>query len=306
MTGRYLLQRLLHSVLVVLGVSLIVFLISHLTGDPAVLMAQPGATEKDLQALRERLGLDAPLPVQYLRFVGGAAHGDFGNSIWQNQPVLGLILDRLPATLQLTASAMLVALGLAFPVGIAAALNRNSIVDRLVMLLALAGQSVPVFWLGLMLILVFSVNLHWLPSSSTGTWQHLVLPAVTLGAFSMARTARLVRSGLLEVLGLDYVRTARAKGLGERAVILRHALRNGLIPVVTSVGLELGALLGGAVITETIFAWPGVGRLIVQAIFNRDFPLVQAAVFVLSLIFIGVNLATDALYTVLDPRIRYA
>src|SRR5262249_29082434 len=154
----------------------------------------------------------------------------FGNSIWQNQPVLGLILDRLPATLQLTASAMLVALGLAFPVGIAAALNRNSIVDRLVMLLALAGQSVPVFWLGLMLILVFSVNLHWLPSSSTGTWQHLVLPAVTLGAFSMARTARLVRSGLLEVLGLDYVRTARAKGLGERAVVLRHALRNGLIP----------------------------------------------------------------------------
>ncbi|MBI3968427.1 MAG: ABC transporter permease, partial [Chloroflexi bacterium] len=226
MNARYIVGRLLQALLVVIGVSFIVFIVSRLSGDPAVLMAAPGTTERDLQALRERLGLDQPLVLQYLRFLAGVAVGDFGISIWQNQPALGLVLERMPYTILLTCTALAFALAVAFPAGIVSALARRTWWDQLVMLIALVGQAVPVFWLGLMLILVFAENLLWLPSSGSGTWRHLILPSITLGAFSMARTARLVRSGMLEVLGQDYIRTARAKGLTRGGVVLRHALKN--------------------------------------------------------------------------------
>ena len=304
MNPAYVARRLLHALLVVFGVSLAVFFLSHLSGDPTLLMIQPGASEEDVAALRNRLGFDQPLPVQYAKFLGRAVQGDFGNSLWQNQPALPLVLDRMPATLQLTLAAMAISIVVSVPAGIVAAIKRGSLYDSLVMLVALLGQSIPVYWLGLMLILTFGVRFEILPTSGTGTISHLILPSVTLAAYAMARNARLVRSGMLEVLGQDYVRTARAKGLVERVVVLRHGLRNAAIPVVTLLALDFGALLGGAVITETIFAWPGVGRLVMQAIFQRDFPLVQAAVFVVAVTFVLINVAVDLLYTVLDPRIR--
>jgi ABC-type dipeptide/oligopeptide/nickel transport system permease component len=218
---------------------------------------------------------------------------------------MGLVLERMPATLELTAAAMVIAVSVAVPVGILSAARRNSVMDHAGMVLALLGQSMPVYWLGIMFILLFAVRLNLLPAFGAGGWQHLVLPAVTLGAFSMARIARLTRSSMLEVLGQEYVRTARAKGLSELRTVLKHALKNAAIPVVTVIGLDMGTLLGGAVITETIFAWPGVGRLAVQAISYRDYPLVQAAVFMLALIFVLINFFVDVLYTYLDPRVAY-
>jgi ABC-type dipeptide/oligopeptide/nickel transport system permease component len=250
------------------------------------------------------MGFDDPLPVQYWRFLRGAVRGDFGNSLRHDEPALPLVWQRLPATIELTAFALGIALLLAIPVGIVSAVFRNTPIDYASTTFALVGQAMPTFWLGIMFILVFSVALQLLPSSGRGTWRHLLLPALTLGLFTTARIMRLTRSGMLEVLGQDYVRTARAKGANERGVVWKHALKNAGIPVVTIVGLELGTLLGGAVITETIFAWPGVGRLSVQAIYNRDYPLVQAAVFVLASTFVVINLAVDVLYTYLDPRIR--
>jgi ABC-type dipeptide/oligopeptide/nickel transport system permease component len=244
------------------------------------------------------------LPVQYAKFLARPVRGDFGNSLWQNQPALELVLDRLPATLQLTLAAMAISVAVSVPAGIIAAIKRGSVFDSMVMLATLLGQSIPVYWLGLMLILTFGVRFEVLPTSGTGSVAHLILPAVTLAAYVMARNARLVRSGMLDVLSQDYIRTARAKGLVERIVVLRHGLRNAAIPVVTMLALDFGALLGGAVITETIFAWPGVGRLVMQAIFQRDFPLVQAAVFVVAVTFVLINVAVDLVYTVLDPRIR--
>lgn len=301
---QYLARRAIHSIFVVLGVSLAVFVVARLSGDPVLLMVQPGTSMADIDAMRHRLGMDAPLAQQYLNFVLGAMHGDLGDSIWQSQPVTTLVFERLPATVELTIASLVFSLVLAMPAGIISATRRNSPLDRAVMIFALLGQSVPVFWLGLILIMVFSVQLDWLPSSGYGTLGHLVLPTITLGLFSVARTARLVRSGLLDVLGQDYVRTARSKGLPERMVLIRHALRNTLIPVVTLVGLDFGRLLGGAVITETIFGWPGVGRLAVDAIFRRDFPLLQGIVFTIAVVFVIVNLLTDLAYTALDPRVR--
>ncbi len=300
----YVLKRLLHSVFVLVGISLVVFIILHLTGDPAALLMPMDATPEQISQFRQEMGFTDPLPVQYWRFFKGTLHGDFGLSFRHSQPALDLVLERMPATIQLTAAALGFALVIAVPVGIISSIRRNSIWDHLGMTGALLGQSTPVFWLGVMLILIFSVTLQWFPSSGRGDWSNLVLPAVTLGMYSMARTARMMRSSMLEVLGQEYMKTAQAKGLSPRSVILKHALKNAAIPVVTIVGMELGTLLGGAVITETIFAWPGVGRLAVQAIYNRDYPVVQAAVFILATIFVAVNLIVDILYTYLDPRVK--
>lgn len=300
----YILKRLFHSIFVLVGISVVVFAILHLTGDPAALLMPPEATPEQVAQFRKEMGFTDPLPVQYWRFFKGALHGDFGNSFRHSQPALGLVLERMPATIQLTFAALIIALLIAIPAGIISATRRNSILDHLGMTGALLGQSMPVFWLGIMFILVFSVTLRWFPSSGRGGIQHLILPAVTLGMFSMARTARVMRSSMLEVLGKDYMTTAKAKGLAPQVVILKHALKNAAIPVVTIIGMELGTLLGGAVITETIFAWPGVGRLAIQAIYNRDYPVVQAAVFILASIFVLINLLVDITYTYLDPQVK--
>ena len=300
----YFTRRLLQSLIVVLGVSFVVFFILHLTGDPALVLLPPDASPEDVRRFREAMGFNDPFLVQYGRFLGGALRGDFGQSIRHGESAFHLVAERMPATFELAGAALLIALALAIPAGIISAVRRNTAVDYVSTVVALLGQSMPTFWLGIMLILLFSVQFHLLPSSGRGTLEHLVLPAVTLGLFTTARITRLTRSGMLEVLSQDYIRTARAKGVSDPPVVWKHALKNAAIPIVTIVGIELGTLLGGAVITETIFAWPGVGRLSVQAIANRDYPVVQAAVFVLATTFIIVNLAVDIIYTYLDPRIR--
>jgi peptide/nickel transport system permease protein len=300
----YVFRRLAQSLVVLLGISIVVFLILHLTGDPTLLLLPPDASAEDVARFRKAMGFDDPLVLQYWRFLKGAVRGDFGTSLRHDEPALALVWQRMPATIELTGVALGVALLLAIPAGIVSAVFRNTALDYVSTVVALMGQAMPTFWLGIMLILIFSVGLQLLPSSGRGGPAHLVLPALTLGLFTTARIMRLTRSGMLEVLGQDYVRTARSKGVGERSIVWKHALKNAGIPVVTIIGLELGTLLGGAVITETIFAWPGVGRLSVQAIYNRDYPLVQAAVFVLASIFVLVNLTVDLLYTYLDPRIR--
>ena len=301
----YLLRRLWQSLLVLFGVSVVVFLILHLTGDPAALLLPPDATAEDIARFRTAMGFDDPVSVQYLRFLKGAVRGDFGESLRHGEPAMPLVVERLPATFQLAGAGLLIALGLAIPAGIISAMKRNTAVDYVATVAALLGQAMPTFWLGIMLILVFSVRLNWLPSSGRGGLEHLILPAIALGLFTAARITRLTRSGMLEVLAQDYIRTARAKGVGESPVVWKHALKNASIPIVTIVGIDLGTLLGGSVITETIFAWPGVGRLSVQAIFNRDYPVVQSAVFLLASTFVIVNFLVDIVYTYLDPRIRY-
>ncbi|MGH7392630.1 MAG: nickel ABC transporter permease [Candidatus Rokuibacteriota bacterium] len=300
----FLVRRLFQSLLVLLGVSFVVFAILFLTGDPALVLLPPDASAADVQAFRERMGFNDPFFVQYWRFLRGALRGDFGESVRHGEPAFPLVVERLPATLELSGAALLIALALAIPAGIVSAVRRNSMVDYVSTVTALLGQSMPTFWLGIMLILVFSVWLNLLPSSGRGGLAHLAMPAVTLGLFTTARIMRLTRSGMLEVLGQDYIRTARAKGVAGPPVVWKHALKNAAIPIVTIVGIELGTLLGGAVITETIFAWPGVGRLSVQAIYNRDYPVVQASVFLLASTFVIVNIVVDVVYTYLDPRIR--
>jgi peptide/nickel transport system permease protein len=301
----YLLRRGWQSILVLLGVSAVVFLILHLTGDPALLLLPPDASAEDVAKFRESMGFNDPVAVQYLRFLKGAVRGNFGESLRHGEPAMGLVLERLPATFELAGAGLLIALCLAIPAGIVSAVRRNTPIDYLSTVVALLGQAMPTFWLGIMLILIFSVRLNWLPSSGRGDLQHLLLPAITLGLFTTARITRLTRSGMLEVLGQDYIRTARAKGVNEPPVVWKHALKNAAIPIVTIVGIELGTLLGGSVITETIFAWPGVGRLSVQAISNRDYPVVQSAVFLLASTFVVVNFLVDVVYTYLDPRIRF-
>jgi peptide/nickel transport system permease protein len=300
----YLVRRLLQSLLVLFGVSFVVFVILYLTGDPALVLLPPDATIEDVERFREAMGFNDPVLVQYGRFLLGALRGDFGLSVRHGEPAFALVVERLPATFELTGAALVVALCLAIPAGIVAAVRRHTMLDHISTIAALFGQSMPTFWLGIMLILVFSVRFHLLPSSGRGTLEHLILPAITLGLFTTARIMRLTRSGMLDVLNQDYIRTARAKGVAGLPVVWKHALKNAAIPIVTIVGIELGTLLGGAVITETIFAWPGVGRLSVQAIYNRDYPVVQAAVFLLASTFVLVNLLVDVVYTYLDPRIR--
>ena len=303
---RYVVRRLIQTVFVVLGVTAASFAMLFMTGDPALAMAGDQWTPEQIDQFRRDMGFDRPWIVQYGEFLWRAVQGDFGVSLRQRQPTFTLIMERMPATLELTFAALVISVVVALPIGIISAARRNSVEDNASMLFALIGQSVPVFWLGLMLILVFGVQLRLLPVAGRGGWEHLILPAVSLATFSLARNARIIRSSMLEVLGQDYVRTARAKGLVERTVLYRHALKNALIPVVTLIGLEFGTLLGGAVITETIFAWPGVGRLTVQAIFARDLPLVQTSVTILATVFVLLNLAVDLIYTYLDPRIKLA
>jgi peptide/nickel transport system permease protein len=300
----FLVRRLLQSLVVLFGVSFVVFAILFLTGDPALVLLPPDASAEDVRRFREVMGFNDPFLVQYGRFLKGALRGDFGQSIRHGEPAFTLVLERMPATFELAGAALALALCLSVPAGIVSAVRRNSVLDYVATVVALFGQSLPTFWLGIMLILVFSVQFHLLPSSGRGTLEHLVLPAVTLGLFTTARITRLTRSGMLEVLNQDYIRTARAKGVSDPPVVWKHALKNAAIPIVTIIGIELGTLLGGSVITETIFAWPGVGRLSVQAIANRDYPVVQAAVFLLATTFVVVNLVVDVAYTYLDPRIR--
>jgi peptide/nickel transport system permease protein len=304
--SRYLFKRFIWALVVLWGVTLLVFFAIHLPGggDPSMLYMPLHVTQEQLDAFRHRMGFDQPVHIQYVRWLGRAVRGDFGTSLRYAKPVFPLILERMPATLQLAVAAQIFALTLALPLGILAAVRRNSIYDGLTMLGALFGQSMPGFWLGLMLILLFGVVLRILPISGREGPKHLILPAITLGTFFLARDTRLMRSGMLEVLGQEYITTARAKGLGERGVIWRHALKNALIPLITMVGMDVGALLAGTVVTETVFAWPGVGRLIFMAINQRDFPLIQAAVFLIAIIFVVTNLLVDFSYAYLDPRIR--
>lgn len=304
--GRYVLNRLVQALLVLLGVSLIVFVLLQVAGDPVLIMMSGTAiTEAQLQAMRHEMGLDAPAPVRYVRFVLGLATGNLGDSLRSGRSALPLVLERAPATLLLTFSSLMFALLVAVPIGVVSVMRPGGITDAAGRTLATFGQATPVFWLGIMMILIFAVQLRWLPPAGYGTWQHLVLPTIALGLYPMARISRLLRSSLLEVIYQDYIRTARAKGLTEQRIITRHALRNAALPVVTIVGLTFGGLLGGAVVTETIFAWPGVGQLAVQAIYNRDANLIQAAVMVAAIAFTLVNLAVDVCYAALDPRIRY-
>lgn len=299
----YIVRRLVQAGFVVLGVSAIAFAVTVMTGDPAALLLPPDASLEQVQALRADLGLDQPVYVQYFRFLANALHGDFGVSIRQHQPVLRLILDRLPLTAQLAAVAFLLSVLVAVPVGVLAAVRRGTLGDTVATGGVLLGQSIPNFWLGMMIILLFGARLGWLPTGGHGSILHLIGPTLTLAAFPTARNVRLVRSSMLEVLGEDYVRTARAKGLSERVVIYRHALRNALLPVVTVIGLQFGFFLSGAVVTETVFAWPGLGRLMVQAISGRDYPLILGGVVMMSVVFILLNLVVDLLYSVIDPRI---
>jgi peptide/nickel transport system permease protein len=332
---RYLLRRLVLIIPVLFGVSVIVFTVMHvIPGDPVRLMfAGTGATEEQVQAMRHALGLDRPLPVQYVNYVSKAIRGDLGQSIHFKQPVLELILERMPATIELTLASLIIALAVAFPIGVLSALKRYTFIDHIVMTGATLGISLPTFWIGILLIMLVAVNLGWLPGFGridygvhleriTGfllvdslltrnilafkdALAHLILPALALGTATATFSTRLIRSSMLEVISQDYVVTARAKGLRERMVITRHVLRNALIPVVTLIGVQIGSLLGGAVVTETIFAWPGIGRLVIQAIYNRDFLLVQGVVLFFALIRVIINLLTDVLYVWIDPRISH-
>jgi peptide/nickel transport system permease protein len=302
---RYVIRRLGRTLLALWGVSTIVFIVLRLSGDPAVLLLPQEASAEDVLRLRQDLGLDDPFLVQYLRFLGSSALGDFGESLRHREPAMALVVSHLWATIELSLAAFGIALLVALPTGVLAAVKPNSLYDHAVLTLALLGQSAPTFWIGIMLILIFGLGLRWFPIGGRGSWSHMVLPAITLGAFAMASIARLTRSAMLEVIRLDYINTARAKGLRESRVIWKHALKNAAIPVVTIMGLQFGALLGGAVVTETVFSWPGIGRLAIQGIYNRDYPVVQATVFIAAVFFVVINCVVDLLYTILDPRIRY-
>lgn len=330
----YLIRRLLLTIPILLGISLIVFLMLHTAGgDPAVLKLGQNATPENVARLRHEMGLDRPLAVQYLDFLWHAIQGDLGRSYRSNAPVLDDIVTRFPATVELAVAAMLIALVIGFTAGTIAGTRKHSFFDYSSTFVALLGVSIPTFWLGLIFIIVFGVWLRWLPLSGRvdprlgvdpssnfvvlealmrGNWvvfrdaiEHLILPAVTLAGWPAAIVARMTRASLIEVLGQEYIRTARAKGLSERMIVWRHAYRNALIPVITVIGLEFGALLGGAVVTETVFAWPGIGRRSVEAILQRDYQVVQGIVLMLGVIFVALNLLTDLIYALLDPRIRY-
>ena len=287
--------------------SVLVFVILRvLPGDPAKMLLPDGAPQSAVDELNRQLGLHEPLHVQYALFLRSVFRGDFGQSFQYRAPALQVVTERLAATVQLALAALLITVSVGVSLGIVAAVRRGTRYDYASTILAVLGQSLPNFWLGIMLILLFGVALRWLPTSGFESWRHLILPAVTLAAFPMALVARLTRSSMLEILGRDFIRTGRAKGLTERAVILRHALRNAAVPLLTVLGLQIGTLLGGAVITESVFAWPGMGKLVVDAIFFRDFPVVQTVLILSATIFVVINLLVDLLYTVIDPRIRYS
>jgi ABC-type dipeptide/oligopeptide/nickel transport system permease component len=303
---RFILRRIVLTIPVLLGVATLVFALIHLVpGDPAAAMLGESASPADLGELRGRLGLDRPLLVQYGEFLTGLVAGDLGTSFRYGTPVTREIVQRLGATAELAVVAIVVAIVIAVPLGIVGAVYRGRAIDQAAMTVSLAGIAMPNFWLGPLLAIVFSVQLGWLPVSGTGTWRHLVLPALTLGAALAALTARMTRASLIDELGELYVLAARARGLSRLATVVRHALRNSLIPVVTIVGLQLGSVLTGTIITETIFSWPGVGRLLIQAISFRDYPLVQGCILLIAVTYVVMNLLVDVVYAWLDPRIRY-
>lgn len=304
--GRYIARRFLILIPTVLGVATLVFFFLHMIpGDPVEVMLGETAQAADMEELRRNLGLDKPLHIQYGTFIGGLFTGDMGRSFSYNRPVTGIITERLPATLELAIASMIVAILLAIPIGIFAAIKQYSFFDNTSMFLAFLGVSMPNFWLGPLLILLFSIHLDWFPVSGRGGFEFLVLPAITLGTAMAAMLSRITRSSVLEVMREDFVTTARAKGLPERTVILRHVLKNALIPIITVAALQFGALLSGAIITETVFDWPGLGTLFIGAIQSRDYPLVQGCVLYISMGYILVNLAADLAYALVDPRVRY-
>lgn len=300
----FLLKRLIQSLAVFLGVSLVIFLMLRTAGDPVQILLGEEGTQHDVARLREALGLDRSLPVQYLLFLRNALRGDLGVSYHHGVPAMELVLERVPATLELAGAAMLIAVVLAIPLGVIAANHRGGPLDRFFLSGSLVGISAPPFWVGIVCILVFGVVFRWLPTSGRGGWEHLILPAGSLALYRLALFIRLVRSGMLDVLGQDYVRTARSKGLAERAVVFKHALKNTLIPFITIAGLQMGSLLAGAVVTERVFAWPGMGRLILDSIQKLDYPVVMSWALVTAAIFILINLIVDVSYSFVDPRVR--
>ncbi|MAF95062.1 MAG: ABC transporter permease [Rhodospirillaceae bacterium] len=301
----FIFQRVLQSIVTLIGVTIIVFCIVRLTGDPTDVLLPLDAPEEVRIQVYKDWGFDRPWPVQYLIFILNAVKGDFGESLRWKVPALSLVKDRLPATIELAVVSSIFSLLFALPMGILSSIKPGSIVDKLGKTVALFGQAVPPFWVGMMLILIFSVHWKILPTSGRGTWQQLIMPSITIGWFFTASVMRLTRSSMLEVLRSEYIKLARIKGLSEVFVVGKHALKNAAIPVITMISLQFGAILGGAVITETIFTWPGMGRLVVEAIFARDYSVVQAAVLVFATFFVGINLSVDLLYGLLDPRIRY-
>jgi peptide/nickel transport system permease protein len=304
--SQFILRRLLYSVAVVVGVSVFVFIITHMLGDPARMMLPLESTDEEVEAFREAMGFNDPLPVQFWRFASNAARGDFGDSLWQREPALQLVLERLPKTLQLVVISTALALALSIPLGVLAALKPRSILDRVCTVGSLTGVSIPDFWLGLILILVFAVQLRLFFTSGSGTWQHLVLPSLTLAARPIGQITLITRSAMIDELNQQYMITARAKGLQERMIVVNHALRNAFIPIITLSAWQIARLVAGlTVAVETVFAWPGVGLLAIQAIQRRDLPLIQADVFVVALLVTLLNLILDILYAVCDPRIRY-
>ncbi len=303
---RYIVGRLVQSVVSMLVVSVVVFTLVRLSGDPIAIMAPPEATQQDIELIRSYLGLDQPWTVQYWRFIHRAVQGDFGQSVRFRRPAMDLILERYGATLELGGLAVLIVIVVAIPVGVHAAVRRGTALDYVARGFAALGQAVPPFWLGLLLVLVFGVLLHLLPTSGRGTPLHVILPGVTLGWFAVAGLMRLTRSSMLDVLGSEYVKLARIKGLPERQVIWKHAFKNAALPVVTFAALLFVALLNGSIIVETVFSWPGLGLLVIEAVDSRDYPIVQAVVLCLSAMYIGVNLLVDILYAYLNPKIRYS
>lgn len=303
--GSFFIRRLLQIIPVMVIIIFIVFTLVFLAGDPVALMLPADATPEDVETLRKALKLDRPYLVQFGAYIGNLLKGDFGTSFHYNEPALGLVLERLPATIELAIAAMFVAVVLAIPLGIWSAIKRNSLIDVAITGTSVLGAAIPNFWLGIMLILLFSVNLQWFPVSGRESLAHLVLPAITLGTGLAATIARLMRSSLLDVLSQDYIRTAKAKGIRRFSLIIVHSLRNSLIPVVTMIALQAGGLMGGALVTEYIFAWPGIGQLLIQSIHVRDMSVIQAATFIIALIVIFINLLADIIYRLLDPRITY-
>jgi peptide/nickel transport system permease protein len=300
----YLARQLVQLVVVVVGVSLLSFAILHVIGDPVLLLLPQNAGKEEFERFRKLLGLDQPIWVQYWKFATRAVQGDFGKSWYADTPAFWLVLERMPPTIYLTLAGLATGVLIALPLGTLAALRRHSLVDNVCTLLAVAGQAMPLFWLGIMLIIIFAVRLKALPASGYGTWQHFVMPTFCLGAFLAPITMRLMRSGVIEVMNREYIKTARAKGLREGLVVVKHVFRNACIPVITVIGLQFGQLLGGAIITETVFAWPGVATLAVDSIRNQDFPVVQCAVILLALLIVVVNLVVDVVVALIDPRIR--
>ena len=301
---RYLARQLVQLVVVIVGISMLAFAILHVIGDPVLLLLPQNAGKAEYERYHKLLGLYKPIYVQYWKFASRAIQGDFGKSWYTDTPAFRLVLQRMAPTIYLTLAGLVMALLIALPLGIVAALKRHSFVDNLCTMIAVAGQAMPIFWLGIMLIIIFAVRLKALPASGYGTWQHFLMPAFTLGAFLAPLTMRLVRSGVIEIMNMEYIKTARAKGLGEWMVVVKHAFRNACIPVITVLGLQFGQLLGGAIITETVFAWPGVATLTVESIRNQDFPVVQCAVVLLALIIVSVNFLVDMIVGLIDPRIR--